>query len=172
MATRDDKSVGPVDDEMVELCAEGMAALRVRVPARRLRGSPTSTEGRVVAFDDHKNSARDGDTSGRPTNTEATVPVEPTLDQLAEAREGEENGKRLAVPSLIEELSIGAYLQDQDDQAADEQREAVLDARAGLIRLGATIPLDDEHTHLHRRVNDLVNGLDDLRAMLAERRSS
>jgi hypothetical protein len=120
---------------------------------------------------DQKSSARDGESSGRPTNTEDTVRAEPTINELIEARERADAGVRLAMPKLAEQLDLGGGQAEADPAAAEEAAQRtgpdLLDVRAALIVAAARFPLSDEA--LHKAFNDAVNRVDGIGAMLAER---
>lgn len=120
-----------------------------------------------------KRSARDGETSGRPTDEESPLPAGPTIpigDQ-ADALEQVDNGRRLALAMEQELMRIAEAPAPEPTSGPDfDLGVELLSIEAQLIRVGARIPLSDEEPH--HWLNALVNGVDALRNLLAERGAS
>lgn len=119
-----------------------------------------------------KNSARDGETSGRATGKENPMPVEPTIDELVEARECTDAGLRLAFPQLFERAAPAPEPDiEVDTETASKVGADLAEARQKLIDAGMHLDLEG-NVDLHLRLNALVNDIDRFGAVLAERHSS
>jgi hypothetical protein len=122
-----------------------------------------------------KNSGRDEvKSSGHPADKESPLPASPTINELIEARERADAGLRLAMPQLAERLGVGEDHPEPEPIAAEAFERTgsdLLDIRAALVVAGARFPLKG-HVAIHQALNGLVNGVDDLAALLSERSPS
>jgi hypothetical protein len=106
-----------------------------------------------------QSSARDGDTSGRLTNTEATVHVVPTIPEPSEAML---NIVAALAPVKAFRIEMGTTLPEFAAELIED------DARVALRE--AMKYLDcDEYRDLHLRISNFVDQLDDVAAVLKER---
>src|ERR1044072_142696 len=136
--------------------------------ARRLRsaGVPTTHD-----FQQHhqEKSPRDVGASEGPTPTGGNpVDAQPTVSDRAEALERAENGDRLALAMLLSQPDAPPAAEVLDAAAAKEVASFLLTARESALEAAKKIPLNG-HLALHRKLNELVNTIDDIGAVLAER---
>jgi hypothetical protein len=95
------------------------------------------------------------------------------VSQLIEARERTDAGVRLAMPQLAEQIGLGAPHPKETPPAIEP--EAVDQSGAALGRgreavMAAALPLPLEHEDIHLRINAVVNEIDRIGAILAERK--
>jgi hypothetical protein len=100
------------------------------------------------------------------------LPVEPTLDQLADARERADAGLRLAFPQLYERPAPSPEpVVEVDSETVGKVGSDLAQARQKVIDAGMHLDLEG-NVDLHLRLNALVNEIDRFGAVLAERHSS
>ncbi len=97
------------------------------------------------------------------------VPV-PATNELLEARERMDAGLRLACPHLFDRTreAQGSIPPPLDAEVAKRVSSKLLDAQADIRAAAFEIPLEGE-IQLHKQLNALVNQIDDIGAVLAER---
>lgn len=93
----------------------------------------------------------------------------PNVSDQADALEQVDNGRRLALAMEQELLKI-AEAPGQTSEPDFDLGVELLSIEAQLIGVGLHIPLSDEEPH--HWLNALVNGVDALRTLLAERGES
>lgn len=107
----------------------------------------------------------------------ASLREEPTIMELIEARERADGGLRLAVPMLFDGLGadpapvVTVNPPEVDHDTAKLVGGELLDARLAVEGAGKGLPLEG-HVDLHLRFNALINEIDRIGAILAERRAS
>lgn len=107
------------------------------------------------------------------TSDGGAVPIEPTLEQLVEAREQVDAGLRLAFPQLHEQIAAGVQGAPADKKAVDheiatEVGTKLLDARKAIMDAGVALPLDGQ-VDLHLAFSGLLNEIDRVTGELAQR---
>jgi len=97
------------------------------------------------------------------------------VSELIEARERTDAGVRLAMPQLAEQLGVAAPASPAEAPAEIGEEEAgavgrALDgAREKVQEAGVALPLEG-HIDLHLRFNAVINEIDRIGAILAERK--
>lgn len=100
-------------------------------------------------------------------------PIETDTERLIEAREQADGGVRLAMPQLAEMIGLGATHPSQppaelDAETAEAAGRALGRAREEVVAAALPVPFEG-HDDLHLRFNGLVNEMDRIGAILAER---
>lgn len=97
------------------------------------------------------------------------IPV-PTIPELIEARERMDAGLRRVLPKLFDHSGdVGGVVPPPlDADKAKRISSNLLDAQAAIRVAAFGIPLEGEEA-LHRKLNALVNQIDDIGAVLSER---
>jgi hypothetical protein len=107
----------------------------------------------------------------RPDGERSLTP--PSEQELLEARERADAGFRLALPHLAERLGLGAKEAAQtkatiDHQTATRVGTKLLEAHEAVMDAALELPLEGQ-MDLHLAFNGLVNELDRISQVLAER---
>jgi hypothetical protein len=119
----------------------------------------------------HKSSARDGGTSGRQTNTEATVPAPNNLPDRAEALEAADNGhiQELAVWNEIVGRAATPEPKPLDPELARLVGADLAKAREHLIEAMKLLDANRVQagvSEIHLRTGTAVNEVDDTAELL------
>jgi len=94
------------------------------------------------------------------------------ISQLIDARERTDAGVRLAMPQLAEQIGLGGAHPEgtpPEIEADDARRAGVALGKCREQAIAAALPLSFEQSDLHLRLNALVNEIDRIGAILAER---
>ena len=105
------------------------------------------------------------------------LPDEPTHEDLVEAMERMDAGHRLAFPKLFDRFD-GLGADPEPEPAVEIDADVVYiigaelsDGREAILNAGRCLPLAGNQD-IHLRLNALVDEVDDLASILAERRAS
>lgn len=127
----------------------------------------------------HKKSAGDEVKSSRHVSQGGTPVAVPNITdaELVEAREQADAGLRLAFPQLAERASSPEVAERQplNPETAERVADDLATGRGELMAALKRLDLDREQdgaADLHLRIGAVVNELDDISALLAERHSS